>query len=145
MGNFTSGFQELANKLTKAQQKVPIAIDNAILETGYDIIAIAKDRSPIDTGTLESSWNFNEDTKQIGSNTDNDTHSIEVFSDPKIIETNPKSPDGDYYPPRIENGYTMNNGKKYVGHHMLKVAMTPAKNNLKNNLKKELKGALNED
>ena len=145
MGNFTSGFQEMINKLNKAKQEVPTAIDNSILETGYDVIAVAKDRSPIDTGTLESSWTFNEDTKQIGSNTDNGTHSVEIFSDPQIIATNPKTPNGDYYPTRIENGYTMANGKKYIGHHMLKVAITPAKKNLKSNLQQELKEVFNEN
>jgi microcompartment protein CcmK/EutM len=48
MGNFTSGFQELANKLVKAQQKVPIAIDNALIDTGYSVVGHAKDNSPID-------------------------------------------------------------------------------------------------
>lgn len=46
MSNFTSGFNEMINKLNKAKQNTSIAIDNAILETGYDVIAIAKDRSP---------------------------------------------------------------------------------------------------
>ena len=46
MSGFTSGFKELANKLTKAEAKVPIAIDNALLETSYEVIAVAKDRSP---------------------------------------------------------------------------------------------------
>lgn len=144
MSNFTNGFQEMINKLNRAKQKVPIAIDNSILETGYDVIAIAKDRSPIDTSTLERSWNFNEETKEMG-NTASNIHSIEIFSDPKVIATNPKTPNGDYYPTRIENGYTMANGKKYVGHHMLKIAMTPAKKNLKGNLKQELKEVFNEN
>ena len=144
MSNFTSGFNEIINKLNKAKQTTPIAIDNAILETGYDVISVAKDRSPIDTATLEKSWNFNEETKQLGT-TASDVHSVEIFSDTQIIATNPKTPNGDYYPTRIENGYTMANGKKYIGHHMLKVAMTPAKKNLKDNLQQELKEVFNEN
>lgn len=145
MGNFTSGFQELVEKLNKAKQKTPIAIDNAILETGYDVIAVAKDRSPIDTSTLERSWDFNEKTKQIGETATDNTHSIEVWSDPSVIATNPNHPNGEYYPPMIENGFDMPNGKHYSGQHMLKVAMTPAKNNLKNNLQQELRDVFNED
>jgi hypothetical protein len=140
MGSFTSGFQELANKLNQAKQKIPIAIDNAILETGYDVVAICKDRSPIDSGTLEKSWNFNEENKQIGNAVDNGNHSIEIFADTQVIATNPNHPDGEYYPPMIENGFDLPNGKHYNGQHMLKIAMTPAKKNLKNNLQEELKG-----
>lgn len=135
----------MINKLNQAKQKAPTAIDNAILETGYDVISIAKDRSPIDTSTLERSWNFNEETKQIGNNSDDGIHSIEVFSDPSVIATNPNHPNGEYYPPKIENGFDMPNGKHYSGQHMLKVAMTPAKKNLKSNLKDELKGVFNEN
>ena len=145
MGNFTNGFKELSDKLIKGKQKVPIAIDNALIDTGYAVVGVAKDRSPIETSTLEQSWEIEQDNLQLGENVQDDTHSVTVWSSPDIIATNPKSPNGDYYPPRIENGYTMANGKKYVGHHMLKVAMTPAKKNLKSNLQQELKEVFNEN
>lgn len=139
MGNFTSGFKELAQKLANAKLETPIAIDNALVETTYSVLADVKDNSPIDTATLEKSWEVEQDNLQLGNSTDNDIHGMSVWASPDIISTNPKYPNGEYYPPLIENGYMLPNGKYYQGRHMLHNAMTPTSNNLKNNLTKELK------
>jgi hypothetical protein len=145
MGNFTSGFQELANKLIKAQQKVPVAIDNALIDTGYSVVGHAKDNSPIDTSTLEQSWEIEDDNLQLGDTALDDTHSLSVWSSPTIIATNPKHPNGEYYSPMIENGFDLPNGKHYPAQNMLKNAMTPAKDDLKNNLTSQLGDVFNED
>lgn len=139
MSSFTSGFKELAQKLQNAKQTTPIAIDNALIDTSYEVIASAKDSSPIDTSTLEQSWEVNKNTLQLGENASGENHSLEVWASPDIIATNPKHPDGEYYPPMIENGFDLPNGKHFTGKHMLANAMTPAKNNLNSNLIKEIK------
>ena len=138
LSGFTSGFQELVNKLTEAEKLVPIAIDYALEDTGEKVAKTASKNSPVDTQTLQQSWDVNPDTKQTGENSTNNTHSIEVWSDPEIIAMNPKHPNGEYYPPLIENGFTKPNGKFYSGRHMLKNAMTPAKDDLEINLMKQL-------
>lgn len=145
MGDFTSGFQEMINKLNKAKLKTSIAIDNALIDTGYGVVARAKDRSPIDTSTLEKSWEIEPDNIQLGESVSDNNHNITVWSSPDIISTNPKTPNGDYYPLRIENGFDLPNGKHYPAQNMLKNAMTLAKDDLKTNLKNQLSEVFNED
>lgn len=91
----------------------------------------------IDTGTLFDSWKIREDNKRTGGYVDS-THSLEVFSDPSVIATNPKHPNGEYYSPMIENGFVKPNGKYYRGKHMLKLAFSNCKRNLKANLRKNI-------
>jgi hypothetical protein len=143
LGNFTSGFQELVNKLNQAKTLTPIAIDYALEETGETGASDASYNSPVDTHTLETSWEVNPDTKQTGDNTLDGVHSVEIWSNPDIISMNPKHPDGEYYPPLIENGFMRPNGSYYTGVHMLKNAMTKAEQNLKDNLAKEIKDVFN--
>jgi hypothetical protein len=139
LGGFTSGFIELVNKLNDAKILVPNAIDYALEETGGTCVEDTANRSPVKTGTLQASWEINPDTKQTGGNSEDDIHSLEIQSNPEIIAIHPEHPDGEYYPPLIENGFMKKNGEYYVGVHMLKNSVTLAKANLKNNLTKEIK------
>lgn len=137
MGGFTSGFKEFQNKIDDIKKLAPMAIDISLEQTANQCIEDTQSRTPIDTGTLFDSWKIREDNKQTGGYEDS-THSVTLFSDPSIIATNPKYPDGEYYSDKIENGFMRTNGKYYKGKHMLKLALTQVPKNLKANLKKNL-------
>jgi hypothetical protein len=139
LGGFTSGFKELVDKLNDAKTLVPSAIDYALEETGETCAEDTAKASPVKTTILQTSWEVNPDSKQTGGNTSDDTHSLEVWSNPEIIAIHPEHPDGEYYPPLIENGFMKKDGKYYTGVHMLKNSVTKAKDNLKDNLTKEIK------
>lgn len=137
MSSFTSGFKEFQNKLNETKKIASWAIDYALEETGEQLIEDTQLRTPIDTGTLFESWTIREDDKQTGGYQDS-THGITIWSDPSIIATNPKYPNGEYYSDKIENGFTRPNGKFYKGKHMFKIALTNVPKNLRANLKKHL-------
>lgn len=143
MGDFTSGFKEFENKLDNTKKLIGWAIDYSLDEVSTQLIEDAQSRTPIDTGTLFDSWEVRQDNRKTGYSEDS-THSIEVWSNPDIIATNPKHPNGEYYSDKIENGFLMTNGKFYRGRHMFKLAFSSCNRNLKASLKKQLGSVFNE-
>lgn len=143
MGSFTSGFDEFIKKIEDIKILAPYAIDISLEQTANQCIEdtqrVIYETNTIDTGTLYDSWKIREDNKQTGGYQDS-THILTVWSDPSVIAMNPKHPDGEYYPPLIENGFIKPNGKYYRGKHMLKKAFSNCPRNLKANLKKQFKG-----
>lgn len=145
MGSFTDGFEQFYKKLEDVKKLAPMAIDISLEETAKQCIEDTQKymEDAIDTGTLFDSWTIREDNKQTGGYVDS-THSLEVWSDPSIINQNPKHKNNPrYYSHFIENGFLMNNGKYYRGKHMLKKAFSLCNKNLKANLKKNLKDVFN--
>jgi hypothetical protein len=92
---------------------------------------------------MEESWEIKEDNKQTGSSEETSLHSITFWSNPEIIAMNPKHPNGEYYPPLIEDGFDLPNGKHYKGIHMFKNTLTLCPKNLKANLKNRLSEVFN--
>jgi hypothetical protein len=137
LGSFTDGFDQFCKKLDDTKKLAGWSIDYALEDTAKQCIEDAQSRTPVDTGTLFESWKVREDNKQTGGYVDS-THSVTVWSDPSIIATNPKYPDGEYYSDKIENRFMRTNGKYYRGKHMLKLAFAQCGKNLKANLKKQL-------
>ena len=123
-----SGFKEFITNQDSYIDKWNKAMDKATYEIGQTIVITASDLSPVDTGTLQESWEINyEATKNEDGN-----HEKEVFSNPEIIATNPKHPNGNYYSYYIEHGFTKPDGSWYEGKHMLESGITVGKNNMKN-------------
>ena len=63
---------------------------------------------------------------------------IEVWSNPDIIATNPKHPNGEYYPYLIEYGWIDKSGVFHQGDHMWESASTLGKNDLLNDISEEI-------
>ena len=141
MSGSIEGLDDFKKFLDRVDTLTQFAIQEALQETGEKCVEDCQNNTlpAIDTGTLFDSWKMVQDDKQRG------TNSITILSDPDVIATNPKHPNGDYYSPMIENGFIKPNGKLYRGQHMLKNAFSNCKRNLKANLRKELGSAFSNE
>ena len=99
---------------------------NGVDEVGRRMAENARDFSAYDTGTLRSSWGVRQDNII----NEDGNKQIEVWSNPDIIATNPKHPNGDYYSIYQEEGWTDASGKFHEGRWMLESAKTIAQEEL---------------
>lgn len=120
------GLDELVAQLEDGAEMVDDLIRYSLEDTSNKFIINARKWSPYDTGTLVKSWEVTEEGLQEDTTGDSHDYEISVWSNPMIIKTNPKTPNCDYYPYRIEYGYTRPDGSFYEGNFMFTSAFAIA-------------------
>ena len=120
------GLDDLIKQIEDVDNMKDDLIKYAMNDTAERFLINARARSPRDTGTLIKSWEITEEGLQEDTTGDTHDYELSVWSNPMIISTNPKTPNCDYYPYRIEYGYTKPNGSFYEGQFMFTYALTIA-------------------
>ena len=119
-------FSNFILEIDEFKNSIQNELYNGVLEVGENMSNNAKDFSAYDTGTLRSSWEIKKDS--IVNEDGNKT--IEVWSSPIVIASNPKHPNGDYYSIYQEEGYMTPGGVWKPGRWMLSSSMEIAKEEL---------------
>lgn len=134
MGVECKGLEEFLSGIELMKSKTSDAIEKGLNKNCIATKSNASELSRRDTGTLKKSWELNKDNEinQEGE------HQKEVWSNPSIIATNPKHPNGRYYAWDLENGWTDRGGIWHEGDHMLQSSITISKQTIRQDILEEL-------
>lgn len=119
-------FSNFILEIDKFKNSIQNELYNGVDEVGRRMAENARDFSAYDTGTLRSSWGVRQDNII----NEDGNKQIEVWSNPDIIATNPKHPNGEYYSIPQEEGYMTPGGVWKPGRWMLSSSMEIAKEEL---------------
>ena len=119
-------FSNFILEINEFKNSIQNELYNGVDEVGRRMAENARDFSAYDTGTLRSSWGVRQDNII----NEDGNKQIEVWSNPDIIATNPKHPNGEYYSIPQEEGWTDASGKFHEGRWMLSSSITIAREEL---------------
>lgn len=119
-------FSNFILEIEEFKNSIQNELYNGVDEVGRRMAENARDFSAYDTGTLRSSWGIRQDNII----NEDGNKQIEVWSDPVIIATNPKHPNGEYYSIPQEEGYMTPSGVWKEGRWMLSSSIAIAREEL---------------
>ena len=119
-------FSNFILEIEEFKNSIQNELYNGVDEVGRRMAENARDFSAYDTGTLRSSWGVRQDNII----NEDGNKQIEVWSNPDIIATNPKHPNGEYYSIPQEEGYMTPGGVWKPGRWMLSSSIAIAKEEL---------------
>lgn len=129
-----SGVINFLQDIERTKVEIEQAIEDGVIKNCRNVCSNAYFNSRIDTGTMRESYQLNneESIRTTGE------HQKQAWSNPSIIATNPKHPNGEYYPYLIEYGWIDKSGVFHQGDHMWESASTLGKNDLLNDISEEI-------